>query len=175
MACGLYGQVTDPSVRTSELAQRNPIVFASAGFGVMCGCAPHEVMHRNCRFLQSPSFENATLAQPMTASDRDPSHSRPLPVASDDGTAADTTFPQPEAVTHMSAALDACHESLTYLHNFRKDGTPFSNLLFMTPILNRALAVYPPTGAQATSADSRRANRRRRRRTLLDRGAASAW
>ena len=106
--------VTDPSVRTSDPAQRNPIVFASAGFGVMCGCAPHEVMHRNCRFLQSPSF-----------------------VSSNNGTTTDTSFPQPEAVMHMSAALDARHESLTYLHNFRKDGTPFANLLFMTPILNR--------------------------------------
>ena len=106
--------VTDPSVRTSDPAQRNPIVFASAGFGVMCGCAPHEVMHRNCRFLQSPSF-----------------------VSSANGTTSEAIFPQPEAVMHMSAALDTGHESLTYLHNFRKDGTPFANLLFMTPILNR--------------------------------------
>ena len=106
--------VTDPSVRTADPLKRNPIVFASAGFGVMCGCAPHEVIHRNCRFLQSPSF-----------------------VASTDGTTADATFPQPEAVLHMSAALDARQESLTYLHNFRKDGTPFANLLFMTPIINR--------------------------------------
>ena len=101
--------VTDPSVRTADPHRRNPIVFASAGFGVMCGCAPDEVLHRNCRFLQSPSF-----------------------VASDS-----PIFPQPEAVQHMSAALDSRHESLTYLHNFRKDGTPFANLLFMTPILNR--------------------------------------
>ena len=107
--------VTDPSVRTADPAQRNPIVFASAGFGVMCGCAPHEVLHRNCRFLQSPSF-----------------------VASiPEGASADPIFPQPEAVQHMSAALDARHESITYLHNFRKDGTPFANLLFMAPILNR--------------------------------------
>ena len=105
--------ITDPSVRTADPLHRNPIVFASAGFGVMCGCAPHEVMHRNCRFLQSPSF-----------------------VESKPG--VDASFPQHEAVAHMSAALDARHESLTYLHNFRKDGSPFANLLFMTPILDRA-------------------------------------
>ena len=34
----------------------------------------------------------------------------------------------------MSVALDARQESLTLLSNFRKDGTRFSNLLFMTPI-----------------------------------------
>jgi len=110
--------VTDPSVRTADPTQRNPIVFASAGFGVMCGCAPHEVMHRNCRFLQSPSFVESHPA----------AH----------GGAIDPGFPQHEAVAHMSAALDARHESLTYLHNFRKDGSPFANLLFMTPILDRA-------------------------------------
>jgi len=109
--------VTDPSVRQADPTQRNPIVFASAGFGVMCGCAPHEVMHRNCRFLQSPSFVE----------------SKPT-----GGFQFDAGFPQHEAVAHMSAALDARHESLTYLHNFRKDGSPFANLLFMTPILDRA-------------------------------------
>ena len=107
--------VTDPSVRTADPAQRNPIVFASAGFGVMCGCAPHEVMHRNCRFLQSPSFVESFPRNTTT----------------------DPTFPQHEAVAHMSAALDQRQESLTYLHNFRKDGSPFANLLFMTPILER--------------------------------------
>ena len=34
----------------------------------------------------------------------------------------------------MAAALDARQESLTYLRNFRKDGSKFNNLLFMTPI-----------------------------------------
>ena len=106
--------VTDPSVRTADPMARNPIVFASAGFGLMCGCAPSEVIHRNCRFLQSPSF-----------------------VSSMGRGGTDPIFPQPEAVQHMSAALDARSESLTYLHNFRKDGTPFANLLFMAPILNR--------------------------------------
>jgi serine/threonine protein kinase len=122
--------VTDPSVRTADPAERNPIVFASAGFGVMCGCAPHDVMHRNCRFLQSPSF---------VASIKD-------------------TILQPEAVSHMSAALDARHESLTYLHNFRKDGTPFANLLFMCPIINRFndgvlfwIGVQHPLGEQPSS------------------------
>ena len=107
--------VTDPSVRTPEPAGRNPIVFASAGFGVMCGCGPHEVIQKNCRFLQSPSFVS-TLPK---------------------GAPVDMTYPQLEAVAHMSAALDARHESLTYLHNFRKDGSRFANLLFMTPILDR--------------------------------------
>jgi len=111
--------VTDPSVRAADPLQRNPIVFASAGFGVMCGCAPHEVMHRNCRFLQSPSFVETKPA-------------------STEGWRMDAGFPQHEAVSHMSAALDARHESLTYLHNFRKDGSAFANLLFMTPILDRS-------------------------------------
>ena len=57
---------------------------------------------------------------------------------------------------HMSAALDTRHESLTYLHNFRRDGSPFANLLFMTPITNRAsdgvlfwIGVQHPLGEQS--------------------------
>jgi len=137
--------VTDPSVRTADPTQRNPIVFASAGFGVMCGCAPHEVMHRNCRFLQSPSFIESKP------------HGSPLEAA----------FPQHEAIAHMSAALDARTESLTYLHNFRKDGTAFANLLFMTPIVDRVgggvlfwvgvqhpLGEPPPAGDSAAPSDA---------------------
>ena len=51
--------VTDPSVHSDNPALRNPIVFASAGFAAMCGCSQEEVLHRNCRFLQSPQFLEA--------------------------------------------------------------------------------------------------------------------
>ena len=100
--------VTDPSGADPSPAKRNPIIFASAGFSSMCGAAPEEVIGRNCRFLQSPEFHEAIIPPPK-GEDR-------------------------EAVGHMAAALDARQESLTYLHNFRKDGSKFNNLLFMTPI-----------------------------------------
>ena len=100
--------VTDPSCPTPNPAYRNAIIFASAGFSAMCGATADEVLGRNCRFLQSPEFLSVE-PPPPTAEAR-------------------------EAVAHMAAALDARQESLTFLRNFRKDGTKFNNLLFMTPI-----------------------------------------
>ena len=100
--------VTDPSCPTPNPAYRNAIIFASHGFSAMCGATADEVLGRNCRFLQSPEFLSVE-PPPPTAEAR-------------------------EAVAHMAAALDARQESLTFLRNFRKDGTKFDNLLFMTPI-----------------------------------------
>ncbi|EOD06521.1 hypothetical protein EMIHUDRAFT_453419 [Emiliania huxleyi CCMP1516] len=83
--------VTDPSATVADPNLRNPIVFASSGFGVMCGCSPHEAERASQRAAQQ----------------------------------------------HMSRALDAQQESLTLVSNFRKDGSRFGNLLFMTPIRAR--------------------------------------
>jgi len=115
--------VTDPSAAPANPRLRNPIVFASSGFGAMCGCAPHEVLHVNCRFLQSSAF----LDVPADA------HGR----VADSAVAEAEQATQLAAQAHMSHALDAQQESLTYVQNFRKDGTRFGNLLFMAPIRAR--------------------------------------
>ena len=112
--------VTDPSGPDPSPAHRNPIIFASAGFSAMCGAAPEEVIGRNCRFLQSPEFHHEELPPP--------------------------TGEAREAVAHMAAALDARQESLTFLRNFRKDGSKFNNLLFMTPITLESSATGDPAG-----------------------------
>jgi len=116
--------VTDPSAAPANPQLRNPIVFASSGFGAMCGCAPHEVLHVNCRFLQSRAF----LELPPG------SETRPLRDAA--AQEAERAH-QIAAQAHMSHALDAQQESLTFVQNFRKDGTQFGNLLFMAPIRAR--------------------------------------
>ena len=104
--------VTDPSSPTPTPAQRNPIVFASAGFSAMSGATEEECLGRNCRFLQQKY---------MGLRGRE----REAPAQSAE---------QLEAIAHMAAALDARQESLTLLTNFRVDGSRFANLLFMTPI-----------------------------------------
>lgn len=48
--------VTDPSLPD------NPIVFASQGFYKLTGYTPTEVIGRNCRFLQGPSTDPASVA-----------------------------------------------------------------------------------------------------------------
>lgn len=99
--------VTDPSAAPANPQLRNPIVFASSGFGAMCGCAPHEVLHVNCRFLQSKAF----LELPPG------SETRPLRDAA--AQEAERAH-QIAAQAHMSHALDAQQESLTFVQNFRK-------------------------------------------------------
>ncbi|EWM29169.1 aureochrome1-like protein [Nannochloropsis gaditana] len=49
--------VTDPSLPD------NPIVFASQGFLEMTGYSMSQVLGRNCRFLQGPRTDQATVAQ----------------------------------------------------------------------------------------------------------------
>jgi len=116
--------VTDPSATVADPNLRNPIVFASSGFGVMCGCSPHEVLHVNCRFLQSSEF-------------LEPPAEPPPPAEFDSAAAEAERASQRAAQQHMSRALDAQQESLTLVSNFRKDGSRFGNLLFMTPIRAR--------------------------------------
>ena len=104
--------VTDPSSPTPTPAQRNPIVFASAGFSAMSGATTDECLGRNCRFLQQ----------------------KYMGLRGREGEAPAQSAEQLEAIGHMAAALDARQESLTLLTNFRVDGSRFANLLFMTPI-----------------------------------------
>ncbi len=56
--------VTDPSSPTPTPAQRNPIVFASAGFSAMSGATEEECLGRNCRFLQVAAVQSKS-AQAM--------------------------------------------------------------------------------------------------------------
>jgi PAS domain S-box-containing protein len=49
--------VTDP------LAPDNPIIFCNPGFSKMTGYSPEEIMGRNCRFLQGPETDPATVAE----------------------------------------------------------------------------------------------------------------
>ena len=104
--------VTDPSAPTPTPAERNPIVFASAGFSAMSGATTEECLGRNCRFLQT----------------------KYMGLRGREGEAPAQSAEQLEAISHMAGALDARQESLTLLTNFRVDGSRFTNLLFMTPI-----------------------------------------
>ena len=136
--------ITDPSVTSNDERMRNAIIFASAGFGVMCGCSPAEVMHRNCRFLQSPEFMGYGCSTPPVTPTQNPTHpvtgcrtpivDRRQGERSSRRPTREEEALQADAHAHMAMSLDARQESLTFLHNYRKDGSCFGNLLFMTPI-----------------------------------------
>ena len=86
----------------------SPVVYASPGFITLTGYPEHEILGRNCRFLQAPNG-NAVKGEgrPHT------SHS---------------------SVAQMKKATVADKECQTCLINYKKDGTPFMNLVSIIPL-----------------------------------------
>ena len=85
-----------------------PIVFASQTFSTLTGYAAHEIIGRNCRFLQSPTGEVAQGSKRKYT----------------DGSAA----------FHMKTHILSGKECQASAINYRKDGTPFINLITIIPI-----------------------------------------
>nr|AML78265.1 putative LOV domain-containing protein [Glaucocystis sp. BC-2016] len=77
----------------------NPIVYASEGFQNLTGYSKHEIIGRNCRFLQGPKSD-------------------------------------PNTILAMSRGLRQKQPFLAEVLNYKKDGTPFWNLVFITPVLD---------------------------------------
>jgi PAS domain S-box-containing protein len=85
-----------------------PIVYASPTFFKLTGYEEHEVIGRNCRFLQSPTGE----IQPGEV----------------------RKFTSQDAVTHLRKGLQADKECQASLVNFKKGGKAFINLVTVVPI-----------------------------------------
>lgn len=85
-----------------------PIVFCSDTFCRLTGYEAHEVLGRNCRFLQSP---------------------RGLVQKGSERHATDQ-----QAVQHLAKFLSQQKECQASLINYRKDGHPFINLVTIVPI-----------------------------------------
>ena len=86
----------------------SPIVYASPPFYRMTGYEEHEVLGRNCRFLQAPGGRVAKGEHRQ--------------------------FTSQEAVAYMRKSLAANKECQTNLLNYRKDGSPFINLATIIPL-----------------------------------------
>ncbi len=56
-----------PMLLTDPAQEDNPIIFANHAFITMAGYSRLEIMGRNCRFLQGPMTDPATLAQMRAA------------------------------------------------------------------------------------------------------------
>ena len=87
----------------------SPIVYASPPFYRMTGYEENEVLGRNCRFLQAPGGR----------------------VAKGDH----RQYSNQEAVAYMRKSLAANKECQTHLLNYRKDGSPFINLVTIIPLI----------------------------------------
>lgn len=89
-----------PMVVTDPNLEDNPIVFVNGAFLDLTGYKPEDVMGRNCRLLQGPDTDRATVAEVR------------------------------QAVREQRAvAVD--------LLNYKADGSPFWNALFIGPIFDQ--------------------------------------
>ncbi|KAI0935146.1 hypothetical protein AcV7_004034 [Taiwanofungus camphoratus] len=85
-----------------------PIVYASPSFCQLTGYPEHEVLGRNCRFLQSPD-------------------GRVLP-------GEHRRYTAPEAVAYLRRCLAQDKECQTSIINYRKGGAAFINLVTVVPV-----------------------------------------
>ncbi|KAG2127649.1 uncharacterized protein EDB93DRAFT_1096369 [Suillus bovinus] len=85
-----------------------PIIYASPSFYNLTGYAEHEVLGRNCRFLQSPDG-NVQKGE-------------------------ERRFVAPDAVAHLKKSLSADKECRTKIINYRKGGQAFVNLVTVIPL-----------------------------------------
>ena len=86
----------------------SPIVYASPGFLALTGYSEHEVLGRNCRFLQAP---DGNIAK-----------------------GEERRFTSHSSVAQMKKAAVADKECQTCLINYKKDGTAFMNLVSIIPL-----------------------------------------
>ncbi|MCJ1398690.1 blue light receptor [Xylographa trunciseda] len=85
-----------------------PIVYCSDIFERLTGYTKHEILGRNCRFLQAPDGKVASGVKRKYVDD--------------------------QAVLHLKNMIDQRQEAQISLINYRKGGQPFMNLLTMIPI-----------------------------------------
>ena len=86
----------------------SPIVYASPGFITLTGYSEHEILGRNCRFLQAPDGNVVK--------------------------GGERRFTSHSSVTEMKKAAVANKECQTCLINYKKDGTAFMNLVSIIPL-----------------------------------------
>ncbi|KAG1730863.1 uncharacterized protein EDB91DRAFT_1307338 [Suillus paluster] len=86
----------------------SPIIYASPTFYRLTGYDEHEVLGRNCRFLQSPDG-NVHKGE-------------------------ERRFVAPDAVSHLKKSLSADKECQTSIINYRKGGQAFINLVTVIPL-----------------------------------------
>ena len=85
-----------------------PIVYCSEMFERLTGYSRHEILGRNCRFLQAPDGKVQTGLKRKYVDD--------------------------SAVLHLKNMINLMSEAQISLINYRKGGQPFMNLLTMIPI-----------------------------------------
>lgn len=85
-----------------------PLIYASETFCHLTGYTLHEILGKNCRFLQTPGLPLEAGAERQHTDNR--------------------------AVQHLKRHLGGFRECQASLINYRKDGSPFINLVTVVPV-----------------------------------------
>ncbi|GAC95204.1 GATA transcription factor [Pseudozyma hubeiensis SY62] len=85
-----------------------PLIYASETFCHLTGYTLHEILGKNCRFLQTPGVALEAGAERQHTDNR--------------------------AVEHLKRHLGGFRECQASLINYRKDGSPFINLVTVVPV-----------------------------------------
>lgn len=85
-----------------------PIVYASDNFETLTGYPPSDIIGKNCRFLQSPDGNV--------------------------GVGTKRQFTDNNAVYLLKSGIMEAQDVQVQLLNYKKDGTPFMNLVTVIPI-----------------------------------------
>ncbi len=125
-----------PMILTDPNLPDDPIVFANRAFQELSGYGADELVGHNCRFLQGPDTD-------------------------------------PASVQAIRDALAAQRDIAVDILNYRRDGTPFLNELFISPIMDRDGRVLYHFGSQVDVTGYRDARQRlavneRRQRAVFD-------
>ncbi|KAJ0960752.1 hypothetical protein J5N97_001352 [Dioscorea zingiberensis] len=105
------GRIKQSFVLTDPHLPDMPIVYASDGFSSLTGYSRHEVLGRNCRFLNGPGTDTKVL-------------------------------------NLIRDNIKAEKASAVRLLNYRKDGSPFWNLLHISPVRNASGKIAFYVGVQ---------------------------
>lgn len=87
---------------------QQPLIYASETFCHLTGYTLHEILGKNCRFLQTPGVPLEAGAERQHTDNR--------------------------AVEHLKRHLTGFRECQASLINYRKDGSPFINLVTVVPV-----------------------------------------
>lgn len=104
----------------------SPIIYASEPFTALTGYSKHEVLGRNCRFLQAPP--DATTSPRKSTADK-------------------------AALREIRHAVSHNRECQVEITNYRKDGSRFLNYLTIIPVRWNSTEFNYSVGLQSVAAE----------------------
>lgn len=140
------------SLATARQDRRGfPLIHVNHVFESTTGYSRSEIIGSNCRFLQKKNVPAITPAEVVSDEEKAPADAVTTPAvdtpatASENDDSKDLTESEPESIAQLSKALATSQPVKVCITNFKRDGTPFVNLLAMKPIYDEKGKLYKST------------------------------